>query len=119
MRYRHSYLVALLTLVLAACGGQTAGDVSGTWTGTATNTGAPLTLQLTQDGTSLSGTISLNGSAGIPMTGTAASNLISLSYQDASVSIQLEAGVDGDSMQGTIAVTTAEGAGSTEFTASR
>ena len=120
MRYRYSYLIALLfTLVLAACGGQTASDVSGTWNGTNT-VGSPLTLQLTQNGTNLSGTFSVPGEAAIPMNGTVASNLVSLSAQDSSGSLNLEASVNGDSMQGTITLTlTGEQPASTGFTATR
>ncbi len=120
MRHRYSYLIALLlTLVLAACGGQTAGDVSGTWNGTIANTGAPIVLQLTQSGTSLSGTLSLAATTGIPVTGTAADNLVSLSYQDTSLSLQIAASVNGSSMQGTITATDTEGTFSSSFTASK
>lgn len=121
MRYRYSYLIILLVaLALAACGGQTAGDVSGTWNGTSSTTGAPLTLVLTQNGTSLNGTLSFGGTEGIPMTGTTTGGLLSLSYQDTSGAVQIEASVDGNSMQGTLTLSLADGTGgSSAFTASR
>ena len=121
MHYRHSYVVLLvLTLVLAACGGQSAGDVSGTWTGEISGPGgqAPMSLQLTQTGTSVSGSITL-GEGTLPVTGTAANNLVSLAGQDASGSLQLSGSVSGNTMQGTIAVTSADGNFSVDFTAAR
>lgn len=121
MRHRHGYLILLLlTLVLTACGGLASNDVSGTWNGTITNTGAPMTLQLTQDGTSLSGTLSVSGPPALPLTGTAAGNLVSLSYQDTSLSVQIEASVDGSDMKGTLSLNLVDGtSGSSTFTASR
>lgn len=109
MRYPYSYFVLFLfTFVLAACGGQTAGglDVSGSWTGQISGPGgtAPLTLQLTQTGTSVSGTLGLNQSQ-LNVTGTVAGNLVSLSGQDADGTLQLEGGVSGTTMQGTINAT--------------
>lgn len=122
MHYRHSYLIVLLfTLILAACGGQTAGDVSGTWNGQISGPGgqAPLSLELSQTGTSVSGSITL-GEGTLALTGTAANSIISLAGQDASGSLQLEGSVNGDTMQGTIVVTAADGSGGTvDFTASR
>lgn len=119
MRYRFP-LVLVLTLFLTACGGQLDADngVSGVWDGAVTETGAPITLELTQSGTNLSGTLTANGET-VAMDGTVARNLISLSYQEAEDSIQIEASVNGDAMQGTLAVTTAGETVSSGFTASR
>lgn len=83
MHYSYNYLVLfLLTLVLAACGGQTAGglNVSGNWSGQISGPGgtAPLTLQLTQSGANVGGTLGLNQGQ-LSVTGTIVGNLISLS----------------------------------------
>lgn len=109
MRRTYSYLVLLLfALLLSACGGQTAGgtDVSGNWTGQISGPGGtvPLTLQLTQSSTNVSGTLIL-GSGQLNVTGALAGNLISLSGQDSSGSLQLEGSVSGTTMQGTINAT--------------
>ena len=109
MRHPYRYLVlCLFSLVLAACGGQTAGgtDVSGAWSGQISGPGgtAPLTLQLTQTGTSVSGTLGLNQGQ-LSVTGTVAGNLVSLSGGDADGTLGLEGSVSGMTMQGTINAT--------------
>lgn len=115
MHYR--LLAALiLGLFLAACGGQL--GVDGVWDGVLTEIGEPLTLELTQTGTNLSGTLTTSGET-VPMTGTAAGNLISLSYQTAKNTLRIEASVDGDAMQGTLAVTSLGETVASGFTASR
>ncbi len=119
MHYR--LLAALiLGLFLAACGGQLGVDsgVDGVWDGVLTEIGEPLTLELTQTGTNLSGTLTTSGET-VPMTGTAAGNLISLSYQTAKNTLRIEASVDGDAMQGTLAVTSLGETVASGFTASR
>ena len=119
MHYRF-LLVLTLTLFLTACGGQLDADsgVSGVWDGAVTETGAPITLELTQSGTHLSGTLTANGET-VVMDGTVARNLISLSYQETEDSIQIEASISGDTMQGTLAVTTAGETVASAFTAAR
>lgn len=106
--YRNYFSLLIVTLILTACGGQTAGgtDVGGTWTGQISGPGgtAPLTLQLTQTGTSVSGTLGLNQGQ-LNVTGTVAGNLISLSGQDTDGTLQLEGSVSGTTMQGTINAT--------------
>lgn len=109
MRPPYTYIVLfLLTLILAACGGQVAGgtDVSGNWTGQISGPGgaAPMTLQLTQNGTGIAGTLGLGGEQ-LGVTGALAGNLISLSGQDTDGTLQLEGSVSGTAMQGTINVT--------------
>lgn len=109
MRHPYTYLVLFLfSLILAACGDQTAGgpDVSGTWTGQISGPGgtAPLTLQLAQTGTSVSGTLGLNQGQ-LSVTGTVAGNLVSLSGQDQDGTLQLEGSVSGTTMQGTVNAT--------------
>lgn len=109
MRHPYSYaLLLLFSLVLAACGGQTAGgtNVGGTWSGQISGPGgsAPLTLQLTQTGTNVNGTLGLNQGQ-LSVTGTVAGNLVSLSGGDADGTLQLEGSVAGTAMQGTINAT--------------
>lgn len=120
MRY---HFLLVLTLFLAACGGElgTDGGVSGTWTGQISGPGGqtPLTLQLTQTGVSVEGSMTLSG-ASLALTGTAVNNIISLSNNNARNSVQLEGSVDGDVMEGTIAVMQAnEETDTTAFTATR
>jgi hypothetical protein len=125
MRYRYSRLlvIAILALALAACGGELAtdGGVSGTWSGQISGPGGqtPLTLELTQTGVSVEGSLTLSG-ASLGLTGTAVNNIISLSSNDERSSVQLEGSVDGDVMEGTIAVLQADGEIDTaDFTAAR
>lgn len=123
MRHPYSHLVLFLfTLVLAACGGQTVGgtNVGGTWSGQISGPGgsAPLTLQLTQTGTNVSGTLGLNQGQ-LSITGTVAGNLVSLSGGDAEGTLQLEGSVSGTTMQGTINATTGGQAVSVAFNATK
>lgn len=114
------FIVLGLMVLLTACGGQLSeGGVSGTWTGALTNTEEPLTLELTQIGVQVSGELTF-GNAAVTMTGTAANNLVSLSYEPAgSESIGIEASVSGDAMRGVLAVETAGDITSRTFTAVR
>lgn len=102
------FTLYLLTFILVACGGQTAGgtNVGGAWSGQISGPGgtAPLTLQLTQTGTNVSGTLGLNQSQ-LSVTGTVAGNLVSLSGGDANGTLQLEGSVSGTTMRGTINAT--------------
>jgi hypothetical protein len=123
MVYRFLAVVSIL-VILSACAGEldAGAGVSGTWNGQITQSGAPITLELTQTGTNITGT--LTSSAGIlpeQMSGTAAGNLVSLSNQAAEGDrlVQIEASVSGDTMQGTLAVTEAGDISSSTFTASR
>lgn len=110
MRYRQLGIL-FLALLLAACGGPLAtdGGVSGTWTGTFTEGGAPLTLVLTQTGTDVEGNLTTDG-APLAVSGTAVANatsgttLISLTGGNATNSVQVEASTAGSVMRGTVAV---------------
>lgn len=123
MVYRFLAVISVLVILSACAGELDAGTgVSGTWNGQVTQTGAPVTLELTQTGSSLTGTLS-SGAEVIPeqMSGTAAGNLVSLSNQAAEGmrQVRIEASVSGDTMQGTLAVTEVGDISSSTFTASR
>ena len=119
MVYRFLAVISVL-VILSACAGEldAGAGVSGTWNGQVTQTGAPITLELTQTGASLSGTLTAANRT-VPLSGTAAGNLISLAFQEADDAVQIEASVSGDTMEGTLAVTTAGNIESSTFTASR
>lgn len=119
MSYPYSTLTLfLLAFILTACGGQVAGgtDVNGNWTGQISGPGgtAPLTLQLTQSDTTVNGTLGL-GDEQLRVTGAPAGNLISLSGQDQNGALQLEGGVSGTDMQGTITVTAQNQSATVDF----
>lgn len=114
MSHRYPYLlVVLLTLFLAACGGQGAGDVSGTWSGEITETQEAFSLQLTQSGTTLNGNFTVQGAQPVQMTGTVAGNLISLSVQGSGGSVSIEASVSGNSLQGNLIISANTGQSAT------
>ncbi len=122
-RHPYTYLALfLLTLVLAACGGQTAGgtNVSGNWSGQISGPGgtAPLTLQLTQTGTNVSGTLGINQGQ-LSVTGTVAGNLVSLPGGGADGTLGLEGSVGGTTMQGTINATAGGETVSVAFSATK
>ena len=112
----------LLILMLAACGGQVADntDVTGTWTGQISGSGgtAPLTLQLTQSSSTVSGTLELGGDQ-LEVSGVLAGNLISLSGQDQTGTLQLEGSVSSTMMQGTITVNSQGQNASVTFSATK
>lgn len=105
MRNPYSDIIMFsLVLLLAACGGQgSVPDVTGNWTGqiNSPNGLLPFSMSLTQNGTSVEGTVTLEGA--IPVTGSVAGNVITLGFQDAAGdSIQIGGTVDGNSMTGTM-----------------
>ncbi len=112
----------LFTLMLAACGGQVADstDVTGTWTGQISGSGgtAPLTLQLAQSGTTVNGALALGGGQ-LEVSGALAGNLISLSGQDQTGTLQLEGSVSDATMQGTISVNSQGQDASVTFSATK
>ena len=125
MRYRQLGFL-FLALLLAACGGQLAtdGGVSGTWNGTFTEGGAPLTLVLTQTGTDVEGNLTTGGEP-LAVSGTAVANansgttLISLTGGNMANSVQVEASTAGSVMRGTVAVNQAGQRVRNTFTANR
>lgn len=112
----------LFTLMLAACGGQVTDstDVTGTWTGQISGSGGtvPLTLQLTQSSATINGTLALGGDQ-LEVSGALAGNLISLSGQDQTGTLQLEGSVSDATMQGTISVNSQGQDASVTFSATK
>ncbi len=126
MRYRQLSLV-FLALLLAACGGQLAtdGGVSGTWTGQITEGRLPLSLVLAQTGTTVTGQLTVEQNAPIPLTGTALNNpddgrlIVSLSGGGMMNSVQIEASSEGSAMSGSMVLTVREAKTPLRFTATR
>lgn len=106
--------VILVFVILSACAGglDASTGVSGTWTGQATTPTQqfPLTLELTQSGVGVTGDFTMQLPASnevlpLPVTGTATSEIISLSGQDADGTMQLEGSLSEDTMQGLFVLT--------------
>jgi hypothetical protein len=117
MVYRFLAAVSVL-VVLSACAGEldAGAGVSGTWTGQATTPSQqfPLTLELTQNGVSVTGDFTMqlpatNEVLPLSVTGTAANEIISLSGQDTDGTMQLEGSVSGNTMQGLFVLTPFDG----------
>jgi hypothetical protein len=111
----------LLTLVLAACGGQTGAstDVTGSWSGqlSGPSGSAPFSMQLTQSGTNVEGTLNLEGE--IPISGTVVGNVLTLGVEAEDGSIRIDGSVSGDSMQGTMTFTSGSDTAVLNLTATR
>ena len=122
MRYRYSFLLAvLLSLFLAACGGQGATNVSGTWSGNITDSEGqvPIVLELTQSGSSINGTITLSGQQGT-LSGSIANNLVTLATQGSGGSLTFDGSVEGNTMQGTATLALNDGtSGTGDFSVTR
>ena len=122
MRNPLSYLtLLLLTLVLAACGGQTGAstDVTGNWSGQLSGPGGsvPFSMQLTQSGADVEGILNLEGE--IPISGTVVGNILTLSVDAEDGSIRIDSSVSGDTMQGTMTFTSGGDTAVLELTAAR
>ena len=126
MRYRQLSFV-FSALLLAACGGQLASDggVSGTWTGQITEGRLPLSLVLAQTGTTVTGQLTVERAAPVPLTGTALNNpegsrlVLSLSGGGTANSVQIEASSEGSAMSGSIVLIEGEAKTPARFTATR
>lgn len=126
MRYRQ-LSVLFLALLLAACGGQLAtdGGVSGTWAGQITEGAVPITLALSQTGTTVQGEFTVTNNTPIPLTGTAVSNpdnsrlIVSLSGGGMNNAVQIEASAEGSAMRGSIVLIEGQKRTPLRFTATR
>lgn len=107
--------------MLAACGGQTGAstDVTGSWSGqlSGPSGSAPFSMQLTQSGTNVEGTLNLEGE--IPISGTVVGNVLTLGVEAEDGSIRIDGSVSGDSMQGTMTFTSGSDTAVLELTATR
>lgn len=117
---RYGFLLAvLLTLLLTACTGQTAGDLSGMWSGEiASDTEQlPFVMRLAQAGATLSGTLTVQGGQEA-LSGTVASNLVELRTESGAVS--LSGSVVDNTMEGQAVLTFPRGtSGTFDFSATK
>ena len=120
----HYVITCLLAFVLAACAGGNQSpttDVDGDWTGQLRGgvVSIPFTMSLSQQGTSLTGTLSLADSPAIPVSGEVEDNRVSISSGYRDVNLSISGTVNNNTMTGSMTLNLAGQPITGDFTATR
>lgn len=125
MRNPYLYVITcLLAFALVACAGgaqSPVADVDSDWTGRLNGgvVSIPFTMSLSQEGTNLTGTLSMADSPAIPVSGEVEDNRVTISSGYRDVNLRVGGTVNGDTMTGTMTLNLAGQPITGDFTATR